>query len=139
MTSTTKSKYLLNAPKYHAGEGRPVLLRMEFAPTYTKVDFGYQATAYYRKGGWVKISKDTFIRIHASGEVLRLLRAEHIPVAPTQHFFKTSKDWLYYSLYFPPMPMKKGFLDLVEVDPGEDTDFNYMDIFLDPKKLIELR
>lgn len=138
MKKDSDISFLINEPKYNAGKGRPKLLRIEFTKEFTKVDFGYQTTDHYIKGGWVDISKDTFIRIKASGEKLTLVNAENIPISPTKHHFKTTKDWLYYSLYFPAMELKSGKIDLIEADPGESTDFNYKDIVIDKKKAIQL-
>lgn len=138
MKKSTSANYLINEPKYNAEKGRPQLLRIEFASEFTKFDFGYQTTRYYTKGGWVRIAKDTFVRIQSSGEKFTLIRADNIPLAPIHHNFKTTKDWLYFSLYFPAIELKTGKIDLIEVDPGEKTDFNYLDIIIDTKKSIEL-
>ena len=138
MKKNTKAKYLVNEPKYEAGAGRPQLLRIEFSPEYTKADFGYQTTDYYVRGGWVRISKRTFLRVHSTGEKFTLLRAENIPIAPSHHHFNTSKDWLFFSLYFPPVPIKNGNIDIIEAEPGDDTDFNYFNIILDTRRSIEL-
>ena len=139
MKKYTNSSFLVNEPKYSAGKGRPQLLRIEFSPEFTKVDFGYQTTSYYIKGGWVRISKDTFIRLKSTGEKFTLIRTDNIPIAPVHHHFNTSKDWLYFSLYFPAMAFKSGKIDLIEAEPGESTNFNYFDIVIDTKKGIELR
>ena len=138
MKKSTSASYLINEPKYDADKGRPQLLRIEFASEYTKFDFGYQTTGYYTKGGWVRIHKDTFIRIKSTGEKFTLIRADNIPIAPIHHNFNTSKDWLYFSLYFPPIELKSGKIDLIEAEPGKETDFNYFDIIIDTKKSIEL-
>lgn len=139
MKKYNSAAYLINEPKYKAENGKAQLLRIEFSPKFTKVDFGYQATSYYTKGGWVRMSKDTFLRIQTTGEKLTMTRAENIPVAPIHHHFNTAKDWLYYSLYFPPIPLKTGKIDIIEEEPGESTDFNYHDIEIDAKKGIELK
>jgi hypothetical protein len=139
MKKSTNASFLVNEPKYKAGKGRPQLLRIEFSPEFTKVDFGYQTTSYYIKGGWVRISKDTFIRLKSTGEKYTLTRADNIPIAPVHHHFNTSKDWLYFSLYFPAIDFKSGKIDLIEAEPGDPTDFNYFDIEIDTKKGMELR
>ncbi len=133
MRSSLKNKYLINQPKYK-GNDSPPLLRIEFNPDYTKFDFGYQNDKY----GWVRISPKTFVRIQTTREKYTLTRAENIPLTPTHHNFNTYKDWLYFSLYFPPIELKKGKLDLIEAEPGRKNDFNYFDIVIDPKSFIEL-
>lgn len=138
MRKSTKYSYLINEPAYKAAKGRPQLLRIEFNDAFTKVDFGYQATSYYVKGGWVRIHKNTFIKVKATGKKYTLTRAENIPITPSQHNFNTAKDWLYFSLFFPAIELKTGKLDLIEAEQGDDTDFNYYDIVIDEKKAIQL-
>jgi len=134
----TQTIYLINQPDYRAGEGRPKLLRISLAATYTKLDFGYQTTDYYIRGGWVRIAPETFLRMHDSDIKYKMIKTENIPLSPDHHHFNTSKDWLYYSLFFEPIPVKTCVLDVIEADPGEDTDFNYFDVNLDAKKMIAL-
>ena len=130
---------LFNKPAYKLGKANPQLLRIEFAPAFTKVDFGYQATSQYPRGGWVRISKDTFIRVHKTGVKYTLTKADNITITPEQHEFKTTKDWLYFSLYFPSIPLANGKIDLIEKElDADDTNFNFYDIQLDAKKAIEL-
>lgn len=138
MKKYTNANHLINEPKYSADAGRPQLLRIEFSTEHTKFDFGYQATSYYTKGGWVRIHKNTFIRIKATGEKFTLIRAANIPITPIHHNFKTTKDWLYFSLYFPAIELKNGKIDLIEADPRAKNNFNYFDIIIDTKKSIEL-
>mgnify|MGYP001581244882 CR=1 FL=1 len=139
MTNNSKAKYLYNLPEHKSvGRINPALLRIIITPAYTKIDFGYQTIRYYEKGGWVRISKDTFIRIKATGEKFTMTKSENIPVAPVRHNFKSTKDWLYFSLYFPPMPPKTKWIDIIEAEPGTPNDFNYHDIELNSKKAMEL-
>ena len=139
MKKSTSKKNIINEPRYKASKRRPQLLRIEYAPDYTKVDFGYQATDHYIRGGWVRLAKNTFIRIQTTGEKHMLVRADNIPLAPVHHNFQTTKDWLYYSLYFGPIELQSGKLDLIEAEPGAPTDSNYYDIEIDANKRIELR
>jgi hypothetical protein len=129
---------LFNQPKYKAAKGRPQLLRITINHTQTKVDFGHQTTDYYKKGGWVRIDENTFIRNKDTGEKLTITRAENIPISPARHDFDTTKDWLYFSLYFPPLPEKTVAIDLIEKENGDPTDFNYYDIQLSKTEAIEL-
>lgn len=138
MKKSTDKKYLFNLPQYEAGKENAKLLRIVLSPTYTKVDFGYSTMWYYIKGGWVRISKDTFLKIKNSDEKLVLLKADNIPVAPTQHHFKSNKDWLYFSLYFPPIPLNDCKMDLIESEKGTTDDFNYFDIDLKIKEAVEI-
>ncbi len=134
MKKPAGSKYLINSPIYDTAKGRPQLLRIVISPEYTKVDFGFQND----KSGWVRIDAKTFIRIKDTGQKLTMVRAENIPLAPVHHTFNTTKDWLYFSLYFPPLQIKEGKIDVIEAEPGSKKDFNYYNIVLDSKKFIEL-
>ena len=138
MKKKSKTQMLFNLPPCKGGEKRPLLLRVILSNEHTKVDFGYQTMRYYFEGGWVRMSKDTFIRVKPSGEKLTMLKAENIPIAPEMHLFKTRKDWLYFSLYFPPLPEGTKLIDLIEAEPDADDDFNFFDIELDPQKALEL-
>jgi hypothetical protein len=132
-----QTKIIVN-PQYAEHSSGPTLLRILLSKDYTKVDFGYQATAYYIKGGWVKIAKDTCILCKKTNKKYLMERAENIPVAPNRHHFNTIKDWLYYSLYFPPLDEKCTLIDLLEANPGKPNDFNYYNIKLDQKDWINV-
>ena len=136
MKQNKQQAFLLNAPKYLPSEGRPALLRIIFSLENTKVDFAYQTDDYYHKGGWVHIEPQTFIRFHGEEKKYCLLDAINIPIAPIRLDFNTTKDSLYFSLIFPPIPRNKSKFDLIEKENGEETDFNYYGISLDEKKLI---
>ena len=138
MKKQSDKTILYNLPPCKTGDKRPLLLRVFVAKEHTKVDFGYQTMRNYIKGGWVSIAKDTFIRVKATGEKFTMIRAESIPIAPKRHDFKTRKDWLYFSLYFPPIPHSTDLIEIIETEPGEPTDFNYTNVVLDSKKAIEL-
>ncbi len=139
MKKTTKVSYLLSQPKYEASEGRPQLLRIELNPAFTKIDFGHQTTNYYVKGGWVRIAPITFITIKSTGERFTLTNAINIPIAPVQHHFDTHKDWLYFSLIFPPIKVDDCLIDMIEAENGDSTDFNYYNIEINRKDLLEIK
>lgn len=138
MKKNKMKSFLLNTPTYKAEDGRPKLLRIILSSENVKVDFAYQTNDYYFKGGWVRISPETFIRFQEEGEKYKLLEAINIPLAPKYLHFNTTKDWLYFSLIFEPMPIKKAKFDLIELENSAKSDFNYFDIFLDEKKIITI-
>ena len=55
-------------PKYKTEIENLQLLRVTLTNDYSKIDFGYQATDHYIKGGWVRIGKNTFIRVKGSNK-----------------------------------------------------------------------
>jgi hypothetical protein len=114
------------------------LLRIILDTEQTKVDLGYQATSYYIKGGWVRISDATYICVKPNGQKLKITGSENIPVGKTRHEFATTKDWLYFSLYFPPIPFKTSIIDLIEKESSDGRDFNFYDIQLNISEAIKL-
>lgn len=109
------------------------LLRIEAREKYTKIDFGYQAKDYYDNGGWVNIYKTTYLLTNDKIK-LPLVNAENIPYAPDKHHFETTVDYLFFSLYFPPLPAGTDSIDFIESDePGKDW-FKFYDIDLGLRK-----
>lgn len=139
MLRDSATSYLVHPSGYSAQPSCPPLLRIEFAPNYTKVDFGYQTKPFYIRGGWVRIHRDTFLRDRATGRRYPMTRAEGIPVGPERLDFNTPKDWLYFSLYFPPIPFRDQDLDLIEQEPGDANDFNYFNINIIAKEAMRIK
>lgn len=134
-----KSKtFVYNLPKNKNNHDNLRLLRVIIHSEYLKVDFGYYATSYYIKGGWVRIAQDSFVRDKSNNKIYKLLRAENIPIAPTVHSFNSSNEWMFFSLIFEPVPFNIKAFDLIEVEPGEPTDFNFYNIMLNTKSAMEL-
>ena len=106
------------------------MLRVEINNQYTKIDFGYTSTDYYERGGWVHIHKNTYVCEHGKEKKYALMKAENIPFAPNQLSFKTSNDWLYFSLYFEPIPSKVNLIDVVE-NTEDKNSFNFYKIPLE--------
>lgn len=134
----TSDILLYNLPLHNNRKDNLSLLRVICSKEFLKVDFGYYATNYYKKGGWIRISKDTFIRDNKTKKKYKLIHAENIPIAPADHHFKTTNDWIHFSLSFEPVPESVKLFDLIEAEPGDETDFNFFDIKLNAKNAIEL-
>jgi hypothetical protein len=98
-----------------------VLLRAVLNKEFTRIDFGYIAIDYFVRGGWIRISSETYLRVKGQTSKHVLTHAENIPIAPEVHHFESTKDWQYFSLFFPP----------IEEENPDDNDFNYYDIHLD--------
>lgn len=104
------------------------LLRIVSDKEFTKLDFGFVPDHIYHKGGWIRISGDTYIEVVGTNEKLKLTRAEGIPIAPEQHYFQSKRDWQYFSLYFPPIEQTNCKINLIEDEHPDATDFNLYDI-----------
>ncbi len=112
------------------GASNPILLRISLFPESTKIDFGYTTTEKYYNGGWIKISPNTFIENAASKKRYTMTNAVGITIAPALRNFQSKKDWQYFSLFFPPIPQKDCVLNIIEVEKGTPSDFNYYNIDL---------
>lgn len=108
-----------------------VLFRAILNKEYTRLDFGYIATEEFVAGGWIRISPQTYLRRQGDETTYTLTHADNIPIAPDHYHFQSTRDWQYFSLYFPPIPQESTSIDLIEEDEPNDNDFNYYDIKLD--------
>lgn len=135
---TERKKILISNPDYQDPYDSPILLRIILSAEESKFDFGYQTSGRYVRGGWITISPKTFLRCRSSSKKYPLIKATNIPYGPEKLFFKSSIDWRYFSLYFPPIPEFEKFVDLIEADPGTPDDFNFLNIRLDDPKKIDL-
>ena len=101
------------------------IMRIELDDNLTRIDFVYYPPGYYVNGGWVQIDPASFIRPAGTSTRLTLVKALGIPYAPSKHHFKTNKDVLYYTLYFPPLPDNVTEIDIIEKDISGGTYFNF--------------
>lgn len=113
------------------------LLRVELSLNYTKVDFGYQATEKNEKGGKIRISKKTYL--WNKKEKFKLTHTENIPLEPKHYYLQTNDDWLFFSLYFQPMPIQCGEIFIIEEDFENEVDLNFYSIKLLSKKQYEIK
>ena len=86
------------------------IMRIENEDEYTRIDFVVVAGKY----GWVDIEPNTFIRPVGTDSRLTLVKAQGIPVAPRQYFFKNRTESLYYTLFFPSLPKNVSEIDIIE-------------------------
>lgn len=111
---------------------QPEILRIQNDDNFTRIDFIYYPKSYYVNGGWVQIDRDTFIRPVGSNQRLKLIKAINIPLAPTKHFFKNSKEFLCYTLYFPSLPKETSSIDIIENEgTHEETWFNFYGVSME--------
>lgn len=125
MKKPTKS-LLFDVSKQDQAKNRtnPRLLRVLLSEQTTRLDFGYVATAYYHKGGWITISPDTYLQIKGSPERYLFKEAEGIALAPEKLNFESTKDYQFFSLYFEALPGSNLVFDMIEHYPSTPNDFN---------------
>ena len=139
MKKPTKS-LLFDVSKQDQAKNRanPRLLRVLLSEQTTRLDFGYVATAYYHKGGWITISPDTYLQIKGSPERYLFKEAEGIALAPEKLNFESNKDYQFFSLYFEALPSGNLVFDMIEHYLGTPNDFNYYGIELRLEDGVEL-
>jgi hypothetical protein len=127
LTPTEKEKTIItyNPSVLKKDSADVEILRIEFEDDFTRIDFLYRASSYYVNGGWIQISKQTYIRAVGSELKLSLIKAVNIPIAPHKHYFKSSCDMLAYTLYFPKVPKDCESIDIIEGDSGTNKWFNF--------------
>jgi hypothetical protein len=109
------------------------IINIESDEQQVRIDFRY--TNRHGFGGWVRIDPNCFIRPVGSEENLILEKAEGIPISPKSLTFKKQGDVLYYSLFFPPLPVTVEEIDIIE-DADDDNSFNFLNVPLKQKTKI---
>ena len=104
------------------------VIRIELDEKFTRIDFAYNTDSKYINGGWVQMHYSCFIRPVNSDLKLSLIKAVNIPLAPKKHFFKTTKDCLYYTLYFPTLPINTNAIDIIEMETNDSNYFNFYEV-----------
>ncbi len=116
----------------------PEILRIIVSKEYCRVDFGYATPWKYVRGGWIKIAPQTFIRVHGLEKKFALIQAENIPLAPVVREFESRQDWTVFQLYFEPIPLLDGTIDIIEQLHPNQNDFNYYDIAVRISESVEI-
>ena len=129
-------KLILTNPLVVKGKPLMDVFQIEVTEEFTRIDFVYYADNKYINGGWVQMSPNTFIRPSGTSIKMMLIKAENIPLAPQKHHFKSTKDVLHYSLYFPPLTTGTASIDIVEMETNDPSFFNFFDVKLNHRKII---
>ena len=101
------------------------VMRVELNEKFTRIDFAYNPDSKYINCGWVQMHDSCFIRPVNSKLKLSLIKAINIPIAPRKHYFKTVKDCLYYTLFFPALPINTKAIDIIELETNDPNFFNF--------------
>jgi hypothetical protein len=116
----------------------PVILRILLSETFIRIDFGYTTPWYYDKGGWIKISPKTYVKVEGKEQKYHLKDATGIAIAPQRLHFKSTEDWQFFSLYFEPIPVEDCTIHIIEAEKPTPNDFNFYDIELNLNHTIEI-
>ena len=134
----TSKIILFTINKRGHAKDNPDLLRIIMYSDYTKIDFGYTAKEMYDSGGWIRIAPTTYVEIIETGKQFILDRTEGIPIFPEHHYFESTKEWRYFSLYFPAIPQTDCTLNIIEIKNGSRNDFNYYGVELKMSEGVEV-
>lgn len=107
------------------------VMRIELDDEFTRIDFVYYASKIYINGGWVNMHDTCFIRPCKTKLKLKMVRAVNIPIAPKMHHFKSNKECLYYTLYFPPLPKDTKEIDIIEMETNDPSFFNFYGVSME--------
>jgi hypothetical protein len=130
MKNKNTEPLLFEIPKKTNSFDNPKVLRVLLHPNFTRIDFGYNATAEFIKGGWIRMSPKTYVQVEGSMEKYLLKDTAGITIAPKKVVFKSHKDWQFFTLYFEPIPRKDCVINLIEEEKPTANDFNYYGIEL---------
>ena len=108
----------------------PKVLRVILDREFTRIDFGYNATGQFFKGGWIRMSPKTYVQVQGSAEKFLLKETTGITIAPKKVVFQSVKDWQFFTLYFEPIPQKDCVINIIEEEKPSPNDFNYYGIAL---------
>jgi len=128
--TSSKAKVIVHNPECRHQAYKLKILRVQIWPEFTKVDFGYVAENHYIRGGWVRVYRETFLRDCKSGKKFAFIKAENIPEAPEKHYFTSNWDFLYYSLYFEPIPADTETIEIIEKENDDSEFFNFYGVNL---------
>ena len=115
------------------------IMRIEIDENLTRIDFVYVPPPEYQNGSWVEIDRNSFIRPVGTKHILSLVRAVGIPYAPRKHYFKSNKETLYYTLYFPALTKDVKEIDIIEKEIHDGTLFNFYGVSVQKIKQEVLR
>ena len=104
------------------------ILRIETNENYTKIDFVHYADRKYLNGGWVRINRNTYIRPVKTDIKLSLIKVINIPVSPATHYYKSKKDCLFFTLFFPPLPAGIQKIDIIEESIDRHKRFRFYEV-----------
>ena len=133
-----QAKDLLFHVNANSDEANPTLLRVILGAQTTRLDFGYAASSYYIKGGWITISPDTFLQVKGDSTPYLLKEAIGIAQAPIKLKFKSTKDYQFFSLHFEALPQTDLVFEMIEAVDGTPNDFNYYGIEIKLKDGVEV-
>ncbi len=130
MKNKNTEPLLFEIPEKTNSVDNPKVLRVILHPDFTRIDFGYNTTTEFIKGGWIRMSPKTYVQVEGSSDKFLLKETTGITIAPKKVVFQSVKDWQFFTLYFEPIPQKDCVINIIEEEKPSPNDFNYYGIAL---------
>ena len=130
MKNKNTEPLLFEIPEKTISKDNPKVLRVILHNHFTRIDFGYNTTTEFIKGGWIRMSPKTYVQVQGSPEKFLLKETTGITIAPKKVVFQSIKDWQFFTLYFEPIPQKDCVINIIEEEKPSPNDFNYYGIAL---------
>lgn len=130
MKNKNTEPLLFEIPEKTISKDNPKVLRIILHPDFTRIDFGYNTTTEFIKGGWIRMSPKTYVQVEGSTDKYQIKDTAGITIAPKKVVFKSHKDWQFFTLYFEPIPQKDCVINIIEEEKPTPNDFNYYGIAL---------
>ena len=108
--------------------GDIIIEKIELTDRNTIVYLRHFADNNYTNGGWVSISKDTYISTDNDSKKLYLIAADGIPLSPDTHQYLNENDELSFKLIFPLIDNSNS-INMIECEDNKSC-FNFYNISL---------
>ena len=106
--------------------GDIIIEKIELTDKNTTLYLRHFANDNYINGGWVSISKDTYISTDKDSKKLYLIEAEGMPLSPNKYEYSSIYDELSFKLIFPPIG-EANSINMIECEDNEKC-FNFKKI-----------
>ncbi len=104
--------------------------RITLKKKYTRIDFVYIASHYYKNGGWISISEQFMIKESFNvKKKYKMFKAIGIPISPNKFFLKRKGQVHHFSILFEPIPTIIENIDIIE-NIRFINGFNFFDVEL---------
>jgi hypothetical protein len=105
------------------------ILRITEEAELTRIDFLFMPQKK-RKGGWVQIKRQTYIRPTGSSIRYSMVKAVGIPIHLLRDHSITTLKMFSYTLYFPKLPKGTTNIDIIESESTNRVYFNFYGVHL---------
>ena len=114
------------SPHYLSKEVEEIeISKIETTNEYTIVSFVYKAPSKFGNEGWIRLSKDIYLKETNGDRKYYLLKAIGIPLAPDKYYTKELGSIIYFSAYFDRIANNINQFDIIECPDSKAGCFNF--------------